>query len=144
MIAAPSPLLRDKGATARRGRIGRHCGFLNRGPEALWNGWRIFGAARIGPPARTCAKRSKPDHVQIPKGRNLPWRAWTNPLRTPRALPRARTFADRARERAGEVGLIGESDIECDFRQRTVGVEQKQLRLVDPRLQQPLVRREPG
>src|SRR5712672_2545359 len=60
-----------------------------------------------------------------------------------RALPNARTLTDHAPECAGEVGLIRESDIDGDLRERKIAFQQKLLRFPDPRLQQPLMGGEP-
>src|ERR1700751_3388836 len=60
------------------------------------------------------------------------------------APPGAWPPADRAPEGAGEMGLIGEADVDRDLRERRVALQHELLGLGDPRLQQPLVRREPG
>src|ERR1700716_4209612 len=60
-----------------------------------------------------------------------------------RALPNTRTLTGHAPECAGEVGLIRESDIDGDLRERKIAFQQKLLRLADPCLQQPLMGGEP-
>src|ERR1700682_3535430 len=60
-----------------------------------------------------------------------------------RALPDTRTLTGHAPECAGEVGLIRESDIDGDLRERKIASQQKLLRLPDPCLQQPLMGGEP-
>src|ERR1043166_74540 len=60
------------------------------------------------------------------------------------ALPCAGTFAGFWTKGGGEVGLVGEADVDGDLGERTVSLQEQLLGLGDSRLQQPLVRREPG